>query len=1655
MAALPDADLPDLKQMTVGGEACPAERAAYWSRGRRFFNGYGPTETAICATLATGWEPTQNPPIGRPIANDRAYVLDARLQPTPIGVAGELYIGGVGVTRGYVNRPDVTATSFLPDPYSNEPGARMYRTGDRVRWLRDGQLDFLGRADGQVKIRGFRVELGEIETVLRQHGTLKDCHVMARESTPGQKRLVAYVVAEHDPPPTASELRDFVKSKLPDYMTPSAFVFMESLPRHVNGKINWRALPAPAASRADLHRELMPPRNATEEVVAGIWCELLQVSDVSVHDDFFELGGHSLLATQVVSRLRSTLEVEVPLRAFFKDPTVAGLADNVERIRRTAQGIPAPPLVKVVRDGHLPTSFAQQRLWFFDQMEPGNLFYNLPNAIRLHGNLDEAALRRALTEIIRRHESLRTTFVKRDSEACQVIAAPSDVTLAVIDISDLPEAQREERTRDLATNDARTSFDLAHGPLFRVTLVRLAPTEHVLLATMHHIITDGWSMGGVFFRELAALYRAFAVGEPSPLPELSIQYADFAAWQRGWLQGEVLEQQLGYWREKLADTPPLELPTDRPRLAEPQFRGNFQSMVLSAEFAAQLQQLSRKEGVTLFMTLLAGFQALLSRYSGQDDIAVGTPVAGRNRAEIESLIGFFVNTLVMRTDLAGDPTFKHFLGRVRETCLGAYDHQDIPFEKLVEELHPQRDLSRSPLFQVMFVLQNAPRSSMSLGDLTISRQEADRNITSRYDLTLSVTESERGLGVVVKYKRDLFDDGTMHRFLKYFQTLLEDIVANPERRLSELTLLNAEERQQVVIDWNQTAAEYPRERCVHDLVEERARERPDAIAAIFSGQSLTYAELDWRANQLAHHLQGLGVGLENVVALNMDRSLDVVVAILGVQKTGAAYLPLDPAQPAERTEFILQDAGVRFLLTHSPVIGQTNSARVISIDRDWGIIERHPVTAPRRHSGPDNLAYVIYTSGSTGKPKGVLVPHRGLMNVVTAQNRAFEISPESRVLQWVPINFDASQGEIFRALTAGATLCLAPSSDLMPGEPLRHTMRSLRITAATTHPSAPSAIADANLPDLRSLSVGGDQCPIDLAMRWATGRKLFNGYGPTETTICATLATGWDPERTPPIGRPISNTQVYVLDTHMRPAPVGVPGELYIGGDGVARGYLRLPELTAVSFVPDPFGDRPGARLYRTGDRVRWLVDGQLEFMGRVDAQVKIRGFRIELGEIEQVLKQLPSVRECAVAAREDTPGDKRLVGYVVTSGESVPATEALRSFLKAKLPEYMVPAAFVFLDAIPRKAHGKVDRNKLPAPDPVHRAEPIPPRDALELQLVQIWEEVLSQRPIGVRDNFFELGGHSLLAVKLMDRMKSAFDKKLSMAVLFRHPTIEDLADKLRQQSESDSPLVEIRPQGNQWPLYLIHPAEGNVLCYANLVGHLDSDLPIYGLQARGLTGEQEPHATLEEMATEYLALIRAMQPHGPYRLGGWSTGGLVAYEMAQQLSRQGEPVELVAMFDTHVPKPDRQRPDIDPGKRMQEFAKERGFELPAEFATIAASEQLNVFLEHARAANALPPGLGEEQIQRLQRRSSRVFQANMDAVQKYVPQPCTAPLLFVQASEKPDADTSDEDWKQLVPTVTVHQVPGSHESMIKEPNVKAVAVVLMARMHANSKRV
>ncbi|MDZ7399742.1 MAG: amino acid adenylation domain-containing protein [candidate division KSB1 bacterium] len=1403
--------LDSLAVVLSAGEACTTDIINQWSKGRRVVNGYGPTEITIGASWSVFEnlaEDVKSVHIGRPILNKQIYLLDEHLRPVPIGVAGELCVGGIGLARGYLHRPDLTAEKFIPNPFSAAAGERLYRTGDLARYRPDGNIEFLGRIDHQVKIRGFRIELGEIEAALQGHPAVKMAAVLAREDQAGEKKLVAYFVADPKAAePTANDLYAYLKERLPDYMVPAIFMKLDEMPLTPNGKINRKVLPAPDQGRPELGRAYIAPRTQTEELVAGIMAQVLAVERVGVQDNFFELGGHSLLGVRVQSRIRDAFGIELPLRHLFESPTVEALARIIDRERLSAQGLEAPPIQRIPRDQDLPLSFAQQRLWFLDQLEPNSPFYNIPSAMRLSGHLNKEALKRSIAEIVRRHETLRTTFKAVKGKPYQVIAEDFSVTINEIDLSHLPEAEQETKVQQLATEEAQRPFDLVSGPLFRVTLISLKPDDHVVLFTLHHIISDGWSMG-VLVKEVAELYQAFAEGKESPLPELPIQYADFAHWQKNWLSGEVLEKQLAYWKEKLAGSPPvIELPTDRPRPAVQSFKGSMISKRYSGELLQSLKAFCQKENVTLFMTLLAAFKTLLYRYSGQSDINVGTPHANRNRSELEGLIGFFVNTLVLRTDLSGDPNFKELVKRVRETALGAYAHQDLPFETLVEALQPQRDLSHTPLFQVMFVLQNAPAEKIELPGLTISPVPFESG-TAKFDLSLVIFEEENGFTASFEYNSDLFDRSTIERMMEHFGIVLENVMADPEQKVSAVPIMSQAELNEMLYQWNKTQAEFPSHLCMHQWFENLAARNPDAVALNFAGQQLTYGEFNRRANQMARYLNKIGVGREHLVGICMERSIEMMIGIMGALKAGGAFIPLDPAYPPERLDYMITDSGISVLLTQQALVGLVNphQAKVVCVDAEWAKIAQESDDNLNLEIDPTNLAYVIYTSGSTGKPKGTMLQHRGWCNLGRAQQLAFGQGEGDRVLQFSALSFDASVWEMVMALLSGATLSLTHREMLSTGQGLLQVLQQDEITMVTLPPSVLAVVPDADLPHLRTIITAGEACSADLVARWGKGRRFFNAYGPTETTVCASMFLVPEGYRNnPPIGKPIANFQLYVLDANWQPVPKGVPGELCIGGAGVARGYLNRPDLTAEKFIPDPFSKEKGARLYRSGDLVRYLPDGNIEFLGRIDHQVKVRGFRIELGEIEAALKDHPDILDAAAIVREDRPGDKRIVAYLIPEAGKELTVGDLRSYLRERLPEYMVPSAFMTLSEFPLSPSGKVDRKRLPAPDlsrPELGSEYVAPRNETEERLAAICAELLNLKQVGVYDNFFELGGHSLLATQFISHIRDAFQVELPLRTLFEFPTIADLAQKVLESpkiSEQEQAPIEVTHRGEK----------------------------------------------------------------------------------------------------------------------------------------------------------------------------------------------------------------------------------------------------------------
>ena len=1352
-------------------------------------NHYGPSETHVVTTFTltnsvNTWPLL--PAIGQPIANTQIYILDKYLQPVPMGVPGELYIGGVCLARGYLNRPDLTQEKFISNPFEKLGESKLYKTGDLARYLPLGNIEYLGRIDNQVKIRGFRIELGEVEAALSQHSDVQASCVIPREDTPGDKRLVAYLVANQDCTPTISELRQFLKAKLPEYMIPNAFVMLESLPLTPSGKVDRRTLPVP-----DLHSEItdkyVAPRTPIEELLAQIWAQVLKVEAVGIYDNFFELGGHSLLATQLVSRIRNIFQVELPLRELFATATLGELALFIEQLQQQNLQLSAPPILPRAKNTELPLSYAQQRLWFLDQLQPLSAFYNVPVALRLVGTLNVAALEQSLQEIIHRHEALRTNFVTVDGQPTQVIQTQGNWKVSVVDFEHLSITEQEIATQQLTQQQAIQPFNLATEPLIRATLIVQSKTEHALLVCMHHIVFDGWSVG-VFVEELAALYNAYSQGQPSPLAPLPIQYADFAIWQRNWLQGDVLQSQLSYWQQQLANAPALlSLPTDRPRPSVQTFAGAYQQFALPTELTDRLVKLSQEQNCTLFMTLLAAYDTLLYRYTGAVDILVGSPIANRDRSEIEGLIGFFINTLVMRSNLAGNPSFRELLSRVQEVALGAYAHQNLPFEILVEALQPERDLSHTPLFQVMFALQNAPTSEVELAGLTVTPWITE-GATAKFDLSLLMQNTATGLVGCWEYNTDLFDASTIKRMTGHFLTLLEGIIANPEQKISQLPLLTAVEQQQLLVEWNNTQVDYPSDKCIHQLFEEQVERTPDGVAVVFEYQQLTYQQLNCRANQLAHYLKSLGVAADVLVGICVERSIEMVVGLLGILKAGGAYVPLDPEYPTERLRFMLEDAQVSVLLTQQKLLDRLaqHQAQLVCLDTDWQIISQLNQDNLITETQTTNLAYVIYTSGSTGTPKGVMIAHQSLLNLVFWHQRTFKIIPSDKATQLAKTAFDAAVWELWPYLTTGASIYLVKPEILSSLVKLRDWLISNKITISFLPTPLAQELLSLEWPAeglaLRTILTGGDklhQYPSDLIPF-----QVVNNYGPTENTVVTTSGVVVAKEQnkiSPNIGRAIANTQVYILDSNLQAVPVGVPGELHIAGVGLAKGYLNRPELITEKFISNPFEETEGSKLYKTGDLARYLPDGNIEYLGRIDDQVKIRGFRIELGEIEALLGQHDDVQICCVVAREQAQGNKCLVAYVVLQKEVTPTTDELRQFLSDKLPAYMVPNVFVMLESLPLTPNGKVDRSALPAPDLQQElSDYVMPNTEVERIIADIWQKALAIEKLGIYNNFFELGGNSLLLVKINQQLQEELGLELSIVDMFNYPTIYSLSQYL-----------------------------------------------------------------------------------------------------------------------------------------------------------------------------------------------------------------------------------------------------------------------------------
>lgn len=1492
-------------------------------------NEYGPTEGTVgCSvytinTLNIAEDLSNNLLIGKPIDNVEIYLVSEDNQLVPVGVTGELCIAGAGVARGYLNKPELTAEKFVENPFNEQAGARMYKTGDLARWLPDGSLQFEGRIDDQVKVKGYRIELTEIEGILQQSELVKQAVVLAKKDSEGVNRLVAYVL-------TAGTFnRDFLiaylKEKIPGYMVPDIWVPVESFALTTNGKIDKAALPDPELTQLVTNVYTLP-RNVLEEKIADIWKKLLKVERVGIFDNFFELGGHSLIAMRLVAALRNELNVELPIKTLFLNPTIAWLSIHLSR---SEDFILLPAIEVYPKPAFIPLSFSQERLWFIDQFS-GSTQYHMPFVLRLNGLVDTFALDHALNNLVNRHEVLRTVIGDNGiGGPYQKIMPVNGIALSVIDGAKETHSPQALQTR--IQQIVGQPFDLSADYMIRATLISLHQKEHILVVTTHHIASDGWSVS-IIINELVEFYNAHTQNRLTALDSLAVQYSDYAIWQRNYLQEDVLENKIAYWKEKLEGISPIEIPLDFNRPTLESIKGDNRHFNLGNDLLQRLKIFGQQHGATLFMTLLGAFKVLLHRYSGQEDICVGTPIAGRQHKETEGLVGFFVNTLALRTGLKSTDTFVEVLNNIRNTTLEAYGHQDVPFEKVVEAVVKKRELSRSPVFQVMFILQNAPAAD----DFKIDGIELTgmgvKNETSKFELIFSIAELPAGLSGTVEFCSDLFKAETIERMIAHFKNLLNAIVKAPHEKIGLLSMLSKVEEQQVLNDFNQTSAPYPVETSIVKLFEKQVESNSNLIAVVFESRQITYQQLNDKSNQLAHYLIGKGVAVNDMIPICIERSIDMLIGVMAILKAGAAYVPLDPDYPPERISYMVSDISAKLIITSAAsrkCLQPAAGVEVIEVNSGWSQFDDQSKLDPDVAYRPDNLAYVIYTSGSTGRPKGVKMQSGALVNLLTWQESQF-VNKKRRVMQFASLNFDVSFQEIFSTLCSGCTLYLINADrrkDVIElvKDITTYGLTHLFVPYIVLKNIAENILAVKNQSFwLEEVIVAGEQLIITDDIKSLLKKNIgaiINQYGPTEAHVVSSYRIdGTTPiPLLPPIGKPIANTQLFVLGRTQELVPVGVAGELYIGGVQVAAGYINQPVQTSEKFIADFFSkDEAPARLYKTGDLARWLPDGNMEYLGRIDNQVKIRGFRIELGEIESVLLQSGLVTKAVVVAKDDKSGNKVLVGYVVPAGGF--DKEAIQLYLQSKLPGYMVPALWVALENIALTNNGKVDKRALPEPDAMELlSNPyLAPGNELEEKLAVIWQDVLHVERVGITDNFFELGGHSLIAMRLVAVIRQQLDLKLAVNDIFIYPTIKAFTKNLIEKFKNPSLpllnnkyLVPLKTTGNKIPLYIIAGGGGTSLRFKKFAEMMDKDQPVYGLQSPiDLPDIKEFPDTIEKIAAKFIEEILTINPNGPYALSGHCLGGIIAFEMAQQLQQKGKQLHQLLMFDTIIRKNENVQP-------------------------------------------------------------------------------------------------------------------------------------------------
>lgn len=1657
-------------KVLVGGEALPGQLASTLKNlNCKTTNLYGPTETTIWSMLSNvNDEQKQTPSIGQPIWNTEVYVLDSCLQPVPAGAIGELYISGRGLARGYNNRPALTAERFIANPYG-APGSRMYRTGDLVRWNENGTLDYIGRVDYQIKLRGFRIETSEIEEILMKHNSVEKAVVQIGTDHAGSQRLVAYIVQGQHTVFNEMEIRSYISNYLPSYMIPSIFIVIKEMPLTPNGKLDRNALPKPEFT---MKVETRKPRTPQEEMLCKLFSETLQIPEIGIDDNFFEMGGHSILAVQLINLIREVLGKNMTIAKLFEYPTVAQLVAQLEDNQ-----LNKPIIEKQPRPSQIPLSFGQRRLWFLQHLEGRKDAYNIPVVIKLKGDLNIQALQQALIDVITRHESLRTMFPSDETGmSYQCILEPHDFKMKLEVIK-----TNEKQFLTEINKAIHYCFDLTTEPAFRVNIFEINHNQYVLLLLIHHIAADGWSLTPLT-RDLAKAYHDHCHKSSNALSPLPIQYADYTICQQQWLNerkgAKQVSQQLAYWKDALNGLPDqIELPTDFPRPIQSSFEGGIVDLTIDSILHQKLLDLAHKRNVSLFMVLQAAIAALLTKLGAGNDIPIGSPIAGRNHDSLENVIGLFVNTLVLRTDTAGNPSFSELLSRVKYADLSAFEHQDVPFELLVEQLNPTRYRSKNPLFQVMFAFQNIPDPRLELEDVE-TKLELYHVGSAKFDLTFELQEgrktdgSPNGIHGFIEYSSDLFRRTTIEKMAERFLQLLKEIVSKPDVPIDKLSIILPEERKMLfTLEHNKHVSKVS-EKTIPALFEEQAEKRPNATALIFENERLSYRALNEKANKLAKLLIAMGVGPEKVVALAFSRSIELVVGMLAVLKAGGTYLSLDPNYPEDRLAFMVEDAQPICILTTKHIastiktIGNIKHFTVDELEAREDInllLETSPINSERPEPLlPSHSAYIIYTSGSTGKPKGVVVPHHNVVRLFKSTDHLFHFGADDIWTLFHSYAFDFSVWEIWGPLLHGGSLVIVSHNVSRSPKQFLALLADEHVTVLNQTPSAFYQLMQADKEDsevsnrlsLRYIIFGGEALELSRLEEWYRRHddmqpKLVNMYGITETTVHVTYIELNEKmvaeSRNSLIGCSLSDLDVYLLDSELQIVPPGVVGELYVSGPGLARGYLGRPDLTSERFIANPYG-QPGSRMYRTGDLAKWHANGLLEYVGRADQQVKIRGFRIEIGEIEAVLAKHPAIEQVGVVVREDYPNNKCLVAYIVYKKGMKGTTEHLRNYVANVLPGYMVPSFFMSIESLPLTPNGKLDRKALPAPEIEMERLDRGPRTPQEEIMCNLFKEILQLNKVSVSESFFELGGHSLLAVQLMSRIRDVFGTELSIGDLFEAPTIASLVEKLEVGSSQNSlaMLLPLRTSGNNLPLFCVHPAGGLSWCYAGLMTSLEKDFPIYGLQARGIERNEPLPKTLDEMALEYICQIKSVQPKGPYHLLGWSLGGNVVHAMATELQKQGDEVSLVVMLDSY---PSQFLPIAQVPKEEEvliALLALGGFE-PEDICekNLTQSNTIEILLRHGSALASLD----EETIINLK----ETYKNSVRILSEYKPKQFEGDILFFRSTVIPEwfDPISPDEWRPFVSgNIFQYDIHCRHKDLCQPGPLFEIGQILMRLM-------